>query len=410
MGGSQATTLLLAEHLGEFGYAPVLICPEAGAFVDAARRRGVEVLICEPGPAWRTYGKAAEGLGRWLSRSHLTQLLRYWFQLRDVLRRGRIQLLHCNDVRAVVMAAAAARLARIPSLWHLHSAPGRGQRRWLDALLALCTDRAVFVSAAMRDAWTLPEWMLGAHETIPNGIQRVAPASPLPHPGVPLIVSVGTLHPRKGFDVLIRALPELKRRVPRLHLWIVGKDWGDGAHERELRTLVSELALDDCVQFLGQREDVASIMATADVVVIPSISEPFGMVALEAMLQSRPVVASRTGGLTSIICDGQTGLLTRSGDPDGLAHAIARLLGDRQLALAMGSAGLRRARDDFSAAKMAQRFAAAYAAMLSTDRSGSAPTASNAASQAATSVCDAPMARKIEEPGSHGSTSRVPSH
>ena len=116
---------------------------------------------------------------------------------------------------------------------------------------------------------------------------------PLPSPGVPLIVAIGTLHPRKGFDVALRSLPALARLVPNFQLWIVGKDWADGSCERQLRTLAEELQLGDRVVFLGQRSDVPNIIATADVVAIPSISEPFGMVALEAMLEAKPVVAER---------------------------------------------------------------------------------------------------------------------
>lgn len=365
MGGSQLVTLLLARELPLCGYVPVIVCPEPGDFTEAASRQGTEVLICSPGKQWLTYGQGRAGLRGWLSPTRLIQLVGYWFQLGRDLGTARISLLHCNDLRAVVMASMAARIARIPSLWHLHTAPGKGTRRWLDAALALSTNHKVFVSQRMLEEWSLPRWVLGAHRVIINGLAKTEPAIPLSRSqAAPLLLTVGALHPRKGQDTLLRSMAMVRARIPDVKLWMAGRDWDNGDYERSLRALTNELNLGESVDFLGQRNDVAALMATVDVVVIPSRSEPFGMVALEAMAQSKPVVASCAGGLKDIVVHDETGLLVSPDDPAAMADAIIRLLPDRRLATRMGIAGRTRATGEFSSRAMSERFSDLYERML----------------------------------------------
>lgn len=364
LGGSQQVTLMLARELPNLGFEPVVICPEEGEFTEAAHRQGTTVLICQPGARWLSYGKSAEGVARWLSPLHLLQLIAYWFRLRRDLRQSRIALLHCNDLRAVVMGAMAARLAGIPALWHMHVAPGRGAKRYLDGALSLITKTKVFVSHAMRANWTLPHWILGPHCIIPNGIANTAIVAALPRANRPLILSVGALSAIKGQDVLVRALPTVRQELPNMLLQIAGKDWTGGGYERSLRTIAQQSNLDSTVEFLGQRQDAAALMATADLVVIPSRSESFGLVALEAMAQGKPVIASDTGGLKDIVIDGQTGLLVRPNDPTALADAILRILRDSDLAKRMGDQGRRRVQEHFSSLRMTERFAQLYRSIL----------------------------------------------
>lgn len=365
MGGSQLVTLLLARELPNSGYDPVIICPEHGDFTAAAGRQGTEVLICSPGKLWLTYGQGRAGLRGWLSPTRLIQLIGYWFHLGRALRAVNISLLHCNDLRAVVMGVMAARVARVPSLWHLHSAPGKGARRWLDAALALSTNHKVFVSQAMLEEWSLPHWVLGAHRVIANGLAKIEPAAALSRPQTsPLLLSVGALHPTKGQDTLLRSMTIVRERIPDVRLWIAGRDWGNGDYERRLHSLTSELNLGESVDFLGQRNDIAALMATADIVVIPSRSESFGMVALEAMAQSKAVVASCAGGLKNVVIHDETGLLVSPDNSAALADAIVRLLRDQQLATRMGIAGCARATAEFSSRAMSRRFGDLYGEML----------------------------------------------
>ena len=128
-------------------------------------------------------------------------------------------------------------------------------------------------------------------EVVHYGIE--AGPEPPPLPGAPRLAIVGRLIPIKGHDVLLRAVARARERLPGLTLEIAG----DGELEQELRATAARLGLDDAVTFLGRVAPVAPVLERAEVVVVPSFGEGFGMVALEAMERGRPVIASAVGGL-----------------------------------------------------------------------------------------------------------------
>jgi D-inositol-3-phosphate glycosyltransferase len=158
-----------------------------------------------------------------------------------------------------------------------------------------------------------------------------------------LILFVGRIEQIKGIDVLLRALALLFRRRPDMRadtcLLVVGGalDAGDGEAEtekiEELRRLVRENGMEGNVDFVGSRDQPALALhyAAADVCAVPSLTESFGLVALEAMACGIPVVATRVGGMQTVVEDGESGLLVPAGDDAALAEAIARVLTDHRL-------------------------------------------------------------------------------
>src|SRR2546425_3891544 len=149
-----------------------------------------------------------------------------------------------------------------------------------------------------------------------------------------LVLFVGRIEQIKGIDVLLRALGLLFQRHPDLRsdicLLVIGGalDPGDDAPETEkileLRRLVHEHRMESNVAFVGSRdqEQLALYYAAADVCAVPSLTESFGLVALEAMACGTPVVGTRVGGLQTLIEDGESGLLVPAGDDTALAEAI----------------------------------------------------------------------------------------
>ena len=183
--------------------------------------------------------------------------------------------------------------------------------------------------------------------------------------GVPadrlLVGAVGRLSPEKGFDVLIRAVDELRRRGLDLELWIAG----DGDHEHALARLVAELGQADRVRLLGYRNDVREILEAVDVFALSSIREGLPNVLLEAMALEVPVVATRIAGIPRLIADGQDGLLVAPGSEGELAHSLAKLLADPQLRAGIASAARRTIEARYSFASRMAKLAALYDAMLS---------------------------------------------
>ncbi len=162
---------------------------------------------------------------------------------------------------------------------------------------------------------------------------------------VPVILFVGRIQPLKGPDVAIRALHALDRRDALL--LIVGGSsglLGDSEFDRA-RQLIDELGLVDQVRFVPPQPHhiLSTYYRAADVVIVPSRSESFGLVALEAAACGIPVVASAVGGLLSLVDHGETGFLVPRRDPALFAHAIAQILDDPLLAASMSLASARRA-------------------------------------------------------------------
>jgi glycosyltransferase involved in cell wall biosynthesis len=161
---------------------------------------------------------------------------------------------------------------------------------------------------------------------------------------------------RKGHEVLLRAWPELVRRVPSTALLCFGR----GPLRASLERLVARLDLSRCVRFVGFRDDLAELLPGLDVLVHPAAREGLGVAVLEAMACAVPVVATAVGGVVDAVSDGAEGVLVAVGDGPALVAAIERLAGDAALRRRMGSAGRNRAEDEFSIARMADRYAELY--------------------------------------------------
>ncbi len=181
------------------------------------------------------------------------------------------------------------------------------------------------------------------------------------------LLFVGRISPEKGLHVLMDAFEELARRRPELELTLVGEEavvpkemlvdvardervralaeFYDGSYEEALVARLSP-EVRPRVTLTGRIEyaEVAAHYRSANVFVLPSFREAFGMPAAEALAAGVPVVASRTGGIVEVVEDGVTGLLVEPGDTDGLARAIERLLDDRELRDSVIRAGRVKAR------------------------------------------------------------------
>jgi D-inositol-3-phosphate glycosyltransferase len=157
----------------------------------------------------------------------------------------------------------------------------------------------------------------------------------------PLVLFAGRIQALKGPDVAIRALALMENRQARL--LVVGGASGIAGHaqEEEMRLLAEELGLADRVRFVAPQPHhlLSTYYRAADVIVVPSRSESFGLVALEAAACGTPVVASAVGGLTSLVDDGVTGVLVKSRTPAAFAGALDAVLNDPAMATSMSMAG-----------------------------------------------------------------------
>ena len=182
-------------------------------------------------------------------------------------------------------------------------------------------------------------------EVLPPGVDhriffpgdRALARGRLHHPGGRVLLFVGRIQPLKGLDLAVQALAEIDDAV----LWAVGGPSGaDGPAELDrVLKLAAELGVSDRLFILPPRphHELAEYYRAADVCLVPSRTESFGLVALEAAACGTPVVAAAVGGLRSIVSDGETGLLVEGRDPLEWATAVALLLDDADLAASMGA-------------------------------------------------------------------------
>jgi glycosyltransferase involved in cell wall biosynthesis len=172
----------------------------------------------------------------------------------------------------------------------------------------------------------------------------------------PTLLAVARLVRQKGLDILIRAMRPIKDSVPGARLLLAG----DGPERPALERLARELGVADIVSFLGHREDVEHLMRRAWILVHPSRWEGFGLVLLEAMKQGLPIVAARVSAVPEIVMPEATGVLVPPGDPQALAEAAIRVLGDERFRRDAGLRGFERLVEHFSAERMARETAAIY--------------------------------------------------
>jgi glycosyltransferase involved in cell wall biosynthesis len=154
-------------------------------------------------------------------------------------------------------------------------------------------------------------------------------------PDSQIVGVVARLEPEKGHPTLLEAWPAVLRSCPDAYLLIVG----EGSQREALERQTKELGIANRVVFTGRRDDIPAVTAALDVAVLPSYREAQGLTILEAMALTRPVVASNVGGIPEMIQDGVSGLLVPPHDPEALAAAIARLLGDHPFADMLARAG-----------------------------------------------------------------------
>ena len=196
-------------------------------------------------------------------------------------------------------------------------------------------------------------WPAERAHYLPNFVaaERAEPASraALETPeDAPLLLALGRLHDNKGFDVLIEAMTEL----PGAWLWLAGS----GPLDKALKDQAARCGVASRIRFLGWRDDVAALLAAADIFVCPSRHEPLGNVILEAWAHGVPVVASDHGGPAELITDGGDGLLVAVEDPPALATAIDHLAADRALSNALVGKGRATFEANYTEAAVVRRY------------------------------------------------------
>lgn len=283
-------------------------------------------------------------------------------------QKWRPDVVHAHDWLVAWAADSLATLWRKPLVATVHATErGRHQGYITNPMsetinaaewwLTYQAQRVIACSSFMVDevigAFSLPSDKV---RMIPNGVDA-AQWQPGPsaerHSAHPLVVTWGRLQYEKGFQTLIEAAVRLRPTYPDLQVVIVGR----GSYTDDLKRLTSAIGADDVVRFNGFTPDaeLKALLHRCSAAVIPSLYEPFGIVALEALAAEAPLVASTTGGLGEILGGTGAAELFTGGDVDGLASALGRMIGDPAHASSCRAAGVSLVRDLYSWERIAAR-------------------------------------------------------
>jgi len=395
--GAQRSLAALARGVAAAGVEVEVWCTVAGRASAGYAAAGLTVRELTVPPALRAFGGELARLGPLgLAGVAVRGLLPYTRRLVRELRASRPAVVHCNELRALLLAGPAARLLGLPVVWH--------QRGLLDAgglplrLAGRLAGRVICVSEAVRGS--LPPALRRRATVVRNGVgdgdrpaaeavaaARRAVASAKAErgldPGATVLVTASSFLPYKGLHHLASALGDLARRRPALELlWLVlGDAEGDPQRER-YRAEVARRAVDagwpaERVWWVGWRDDAAAWIAAADLAVLPTVagerfrfadgdevmavcSEGFPRTVLEAMLAGTPVVATDVAGVREQIADGDSGVVVPPGDPAALAAAVERLAADPELRRRLAAGARRRVGEELTAGAMVEGVLGVY--------------------------------------------------
>lgn len=344
------------------GIRAEVVCPAGGALAAILRMRGI-----------RTHGMEFNK-HRFAQRPDWHA--RFYFRFRRILSESRPDVVVVNldgNTSLVTLAALQSGIPVVRFSRFEFTPPTRWTDRfcWLRATAVICPSDLVRTQVL---SWAPDEF----HPKVHRWYDPIAgdPAlktetrkarQELALEGRHVTGYVGRLHPRKGVETLLRAMPAIRARFPDALLLMIGCH--DGSREGieyagKLEALARELGVSDVVKFLGYRKDVPVLLSACDVAVLPSESESFGMVLAEAWVQGVPTVASDVGGCREITMASGAGRLAEPGDFASFAGAIIEMLADRERAAGMGNAGQLWVQENCDPTQYAERFERLLKALL----------------------------------------------
>lgn len=330
--GAQQSMFTLVSNLDHHLFQPVVVTTGKGELARRFCDAGIEVKVFPLGPLVNKFGGVIEKYSLWKKFNVIIELLKlntlvfYW------LLKNKVNIVYANDERSLLYVALAAKITRLPVIWYVR------QDERINIIFkfgAIMADKIITIADGVQRAFTQKEieknkqkfttlytgfdidkYQSGATEE--NEIKKQY--------GIPnsakIVGLVGSVTPRKGYDMLVEAMAEI-RRTNDVHCLMIG-GVSDGYYDfkKSLEQKIESLGLVDRVHWAGYVEDIVSHYAAMDILVLPSRSEGLPRVIIEGLAAGLPVVATDVGGAGEIITSGILGRLIPVDDTGELAKAI----------------------------------------------------------------------------------------
>jgi glycosyltransferase involved in cell wall biosynthesis len=348
--GAERVQDLLGQRLSNFGYRAGFACLKHGRFatmrqcLDAPLYDVVMKNQFDLSPAWR---------------------------LARLVRGEGYRLIHTHTARSALVGGLASKLAKVPLVHHVHSPTASDTthrvRNWINCLVErIALPRANALIAVSEAIGEYVRRQGFSVYVVPNGVparRAVRPRNPAKRDWT--LGAIALFRPRKGLEVLLKALAHLRDRGLPVRLRAVGS-FETADYENHIRQLARQLHLEAVIDWTGFARDIDGELAHMDLFVLPSLfGEGLPMVVLEAMSAGLPVVATAVPGVPEAVRDGVEGLLVEPGNPAALAAAIERFVSGTVSWNELASRALLRHGECFSDARMAADVARVYDSVLS---------------------------------------------
>ncbi len=339
--GARKSLLVLLENLDKSKYLPIVVCPQKdGELVKILRGKGIKTEILR--------------LRNWRKLRNIRFLPHIIYSLVKLIRKEKINLIHCNEFWVNPYGVIVAKITRLPCITHIRTS--LNVKKIKNYLLAY-SDKLITVSDATRKPFEEFPKIIRKTTTIYNGVDTKQFNPTIKGEDIRnklninqediVIGTIGQLYPDKGQKTFIEAASIVLKRYSKTRFLIVG-DAKKERYKTQLENLVSELHLQDQIIFTGKRKDIPQILASIDIFTLPSLNEAFPRVIIEAMACGKPVIATSVGGNSEAVIDGASGFIIPVNSPDVLAQKIIELIEDKDKRQEMGRMGRKRVVNNFS--------------------------------------------------------------
>ena len=344
VGGAEQHLIDLARTQANLGLEIAVACPVDGVLADRLKRHGIRLYDWRPGWRWSPFS-------RW--------------SLKRILNQVRPELIHAHMGKSTCLAGQVAGATPLVATAHTLAR----NHAFKHANAVICVSRAV------RDSLVRMGYPAAHAHVIHNAVDtdvfrpqdtRLETRKQLGLDETScLLVQVGRLVPVKGHAISLEAFARIKQTNHQAHFLIVG----DGPERPKLIALAQRLGIASSVTFMGHSNEVAKWLSAADIFLMPSYKEGFGLALLEAMACGAAPIASRTGGMPEVVTDDEHGLLVPVGDVEALAEAIQRLIDEPDLRRSISHRALEDAQR-FDLPRQAAAVSDVYQTVLATLRIG----------------------------------------
>jgi glycosyltransferase involved in cell wall biosynthesis len=346
MGGGQGSLYYLIRYMNKDIFHPIVLCPGEGELAEKMRGAGAEVMFFDVGRI------------RYLNPLVIKKFI-------SLIKEKQIALIHTDSTTETFYCGIAARIMRIPLIWHIRTSEGEW---FLDRILSLLSTQLLLVANAISQRF---EWLKDTQKVVViyNGIdlEEFDHFSATPsireefniNKETVLLGCIGRIEKRKGQEYLVSAM----RHIDNAKLILVGR--GREEDINKIKMLCNDFNIADRIIYVGYRDDILSMIKEIDILVFPTISgEGFPRVILEAMAAGKPIVATDNAGNPEAVVDGLTGYIVPTGDIPALVERIDLLIADKKKREGMGRTGRKRVEESFTIQQHADKIMKLYLEIL----------------------------------------------